>query len=90
MNLLKGRVSTDKVHKKLLLNLVPRLRTITHGNFVRVSKIQHHRRGDNAPVVTVSIAGDEKTEFKRNEKQTMINNGLVVDIKTISKKWLLE
>ena len=66
MNLLQGRVSTDKVHKKLLLNLVPRLRTITNGNFIRVSKIQRHRRGDDAPVVTVSIVGDEKSEFKRN------------------------
>lgn len=58
MNLLQGRVSTDKAHKKLLLNLIPRLRTYQSANFVRVSKIQHHRRGDNAPMVTVSIVGD--------------------------------
>lgn len=61
MNLLQGRVSTDKVHKKLLLNLIPRLRTFQGGDYVRVSKIQHHRRGDNAPLVTVSIVGDEKS-----------------------------
>mgnify|MGYP002387283122 CR=1 FL=1 len=61
VNYLQGRVSTDKVHKKLLLNLIPRLRTYQGGSLIRVSKIQHHRRGDNAPMVTVSIVGDEKT-----------------------------
>jgi len=40
---------------------VPRLRAIQGGDFVRVSKIQHRRRGDNAPMVTVSIIGDEKS-----------------------------
>ena len=66
MNLLKGRVSTDKAHKKILLNLIPRLRTIRGGNYVKVSKVFHHRRGDCAPMVTVSIVGDEKSEFKLN------------------------
>lgn len=41
-------------------------------------------------MVTVSIVGDEKSEFKKNEKQTSINNGLIVDIKNVNKKWLLE
>ncbi len=61
MNLLQGRVSTEKVHKKLLLNLIPRLRTVQGSNLVRVSSINHRRRGDNAPLVTVSIVGDEKS-----------------------------
>ena len=88
--MLRGRVSTEKVRKKLLLNLIPRLRKIKGGNFIRVSPIQSHRRGDNAPMVTVSIVGDEKSEFKKNEKQNMINNGLIIDIKNINKKLLLE
>jgi hypothetical protein len=54
-------VSTEKVRKKLLLNLVPRLRKIKGGNFIHVSPIFHRRRGDNAPMVKVSIVGDEKT-----------------------------
>lgn len=41
-------------------------------------------------MVKVSIVGDEKTEFKKNEKQNMINNGTIIDIKNINKKWLLE
>jgi ribosomal protein L17 len=61
INLLQGRVSTDKVKKKLLLNLIPRLRSVEGGDLVRVSRIFKRRRGDNAPMVKVSIVGNEKT-----------------------------
>jgi hypothetical protein len=88
--LLQGRVSTDKVEKKLLLNLIPRLRTVEGGDLVRISSIQKRRRGDNAPMVTVSIVGNEKDEFEKNEKQTKMAKGEIIDMKSLSKKWLLE
>ena len=88
--MLKGRVSTDKVEKKLLLDLIPRLRNVKGGNFVNVSKINHHRRGDNAQMVTVSIIGNEKSEFQKNERQNNLNNGKIIDMKSINKRWLLE
>ena len=57
---------------------------------VRVTPIQRRRRGDNAPMVTVSIVGNEKSEFEKNEKQTRMNKGELIDIKSLNKKWLLE
>ena len=83
-------MSTDKVEKKLLLNLIPRLRTVEGGDLVRISPIQKRRRGDNAPMVTVSIVGNEKDEFEKNEKQTKMAKGEIIDMKSLSKKWLLE
>lgn len=63
-NLLKGRVDTKEAYTKLLLEIAPRLKDIKH-NFIVVSKIFRKRRGDNAPLVTVSIKGCEKLEQRK-------------------------
>ncbi len=41
-------------------------------------------------MVTVSIVGNEKDEFEKNEKQTKMAKGEIIDMKSLSKKWLLE
>lgn len=63
-NLLRGRVTTEQVYKKLLMETVPRLENIPQ-NFVSVTKILRRRRGDNAPMVNVTIRGSEKEEVAR-------------------------
>ena len=61
MNELKGRVTTSKVQQKLLLTIVPRLKNF-NGSYINISPIFKRRRGDNSPMVTVNITGDERTE----------------------------
>ena len=54
MNLLKGRVATEQVYKKLLMETVPKLANVKQ-NYVRIEKKIRYRRGDNAPMVYVTI-----------------------------------
>lgn len=64
LNLLKGRVTTEKIYKKLTMETIPKLENVSQ-NFVNVSKITRHRRGDNAPMVFVTIRNSEKEEMVR-------------------------
>lgn len=57
--MIKGRVSTKKVMNKLIMQVAPRLRQMNQ-NYVKMTKIIRRRRGDNAPMVIVSIRGDER------------------------------
>jgi ribosomal protein L17 len=62
--LLKGRVITEQVMKKLLMETVPKLESVPQ-NYIKISKKIRHRRGDNAPMVHVTIRGSEKEEIVR-------------------------
>ena len=64
INLLKGRVTTEQVYKKLLMETIPKLEHISQ-NYVTISKSLRYRRGDNAPMVWVTIKGSEKEEMAR-------------------------
>jgi ribosomal protein L17 len=44
---------------KLIMQVAPRLRQMNQ-NYVKMTKIIRRRRGDNAPMVIVSIRGDER------------------------------
>jgi len=68
LNLLKGRVATEQVYKKLMMEIVPKLENVKQ-NYVNISKSIHYRRGDNAPMRAVTIRGTEKEEAIR--MQTM-------------------
>lgn len=59
LNLLKGRVATETIYKKLMMETVPKLDNVSQ-NFVFVEGIHRYRRGDNAPMVYVTIRNSEK------------------------------
>lgn len=64
LNLLKGRVVTEQVMKKLMMETVPKLESISQ-NFINIEKKIRRRRGDNAPMVHVTIRGSEKEDIVR-------------------------
>jgi ribosomal protein L17 len=64
LNLLKGRVVTEQVMKKLLMETIPKLESIPQ-NHITVSRKIRRRRGDNAPMVHVTIRGSEKEDIVR-------------------------
>jgi ribosomal protein L17 len=68
MNLLKGRVSTEQVYKKLLMETVPKLGNLSQ-NYVTISQSVRYRRGDNAPMVWVTVRGSEKEEMARMQTE---------------------
>ena len=87
-NLLKGRVLTDQVLKKLLMETVPKLDRIPN-NFVKIEKAIRHRRGDYAPMVYVTIRGSEKEDAIRLQlKQERESFGF--DSKEFDRKILIE
>ena len=89
MNLLKGRIHTRKAYDKLLLNLIPRIKNTTNG-FISVTKVLHRRRGDNAPMVQVSIKGNEKSEYEKARRIEAVEKGLVPNTKMMKARVLLE
>lgn len=68
LNLLKGRVHTKKAEQKLLLDLIPRIKHI-QGGFINISQLKYRRRGDNAPMVELSIKGNEKSEYEKKSRE---------------------
>lgn len=68
LNLLKGRVTTEQVYKKLLMETIPKLENVPQ-NFVTMSKITRRRRGDNAPMVYVTVKGSEKEEIAKIQEK---------------------
>lgn len=89
MNLLKGRVSTEQVYKKLLMETVPKLENISQ-NFVTIEKGVRHRRGDNAPMVHVIIKGSEKEEVGILQAKEIKDKRKDVDIKVYTRQILAE
>lgn len=57
LNLLKGRVHTEKAYTKLLVDIIPRIKHL-EGNFLNFKDLHIKRKGDNAPMVQVSIKGN--------------------------------
>jgi len=47
---LRGRIHTKKAEKKLLVDLVPRIKHI-RGGLINLKETGERRRGDNAPMV---------------------------------------
>jgi ribosomal protein L17 len=58
---LKSKVDTEKAKTKLLVDLMPRIKHIK-GGFIHLKYVEKRRRGDNAPLVHISIKGTEKHE----------------------------
>ena len=76
LNLLKGRLYTEQALKKLMVETVPKLDHIKQ-NFVKIEKRIRHRRGDNAPMVFVTVRGSEKEEaLKLQKKEAKERSGL--------------
>jgi ribosomal protein L17 len=50
--------------KKLLMETVPKLESIPQ-NYITISKKIRYRRGDNAPMVHVTIRNSEKEDIIR-------------------------
>ena len=50
LNLLRGRIHTKKAEKKLLVDLVPRIKHI-RGGLIDLKEKGERRKGDNAPLV---------------------------------------
>lgn len=67
INLLQGRVHTKKSEKKLLVDIMPRVKK-TRGGFIVVKDLNERRKGDNAPMVSIYIKGNERTEFEKKRK----------------------
>jgi ribosomal protein L17 len=59
MNLLRGRVTTEQAYKKLMMETVPKLENVPQ-NYVQIESWVKHRKGDNAPMVHVTIRNSEK------------------------------
>lgn len=57
LNLLKGRIHTKKAEKKLLVDLMPRIKQTT-GSFIQIKNLGVRRKGDNAPMSEISIVGN--------------------------------
>jgi ribosomal protein L17 len=68
INLIKGRVATEQVLKKLMMETVPKLENIPQ-YYVNISKKIRRRRGDNAPMVFVTIRNSEKEEVVKMQEK---------------------
>ena len=80
MNLLKGRISTDQVFKKLLVETVPKLDHVPQ-NYVKIERGRRYRRGDNAPMVFVTVRGSEKEEVMQMQLREAKERSRNVDVK---------
>ena len=89
MNLLKGRVSTKQVLKKLLVETVPKLDHIPQ-NYVKIEKGRRHRRGDNAPMVFVTVRGSEKEEVVQMQLREVRERSREMDRKEYNRRVLSE
>lgn len=89
LNLLKGRVHTNRAYTKLLVDIIPRIKHLK-GSLINMRDLHINRRGDNAPMVQVSIKGNEKTEFEKKRRQEAIEKGEIVDIKSYHAKILAQ
>jgi len=90
MNLLKGRIYTEQAYKKLLMETVPKLENVPQ-NYVYIErKPIRRRRGDNAPMVHVTIKNSEKEEaakmLAREEREKRTDK----DIKAFGRQVLAE
>ena len=63
---------------------MPRLRHL-QGGFVSVSRVLHRRRGDNTPMVRVSIKGNAREEYQKAMRTESKKSG-VPNMKSFSAK----
>lgn len=89
LNLIKGRVATEKVLKKLMMETVPKLDNVSQ-NFVVVGDIHRYRKGDNAPMVYVTIRNSEKAEAVKLQKKEEKEKALAKtrDVKAFHREML--
>lgn len=85
INLLKGRVITEQVMKKLLMETVPKLESIPQ-NYVKIERKIRHRRGDNAPMVFVTVRNSEKEEVVRMQAKEEKDRSKEVDSKNYCRR----
>jgi ribosomal protein L17 len=67
---LKGRVATEQVLKKLLMETVPKLENVPQ-NYIVISKKIRYRRGDNSQMVTVTVRNSEKEEVSKMQAKEL-------------------
>jgi hypothetical protein len=87
MNLLRGRLYGEQALKKLLMETVPKLENVPQ-NYVSISRNIRYRRGDNAPMVYVTIKKSEKEEVARMQEKEAKEKLNLVDTKVFSRKIL--
>jgi muconolactone delta-isomerase len=76
---------TEQVMKKLLMETVPKLENIPQ-NYITISKKIRYRRGDNAPMVHVTIKGSEKEEIVRMQAKEEKERSKEVDSKGFCRR----
>lgn len=67
---MKGRVATEQVLKKLLMETVPKLENVPQ-NYIVISKKIRYRRGDNSQMVTVTVRNSEKEEVSKMQAKEL-------------------
>ena len=85
MNLIKGRVATQEAKEKLLKEIVPKVESIPQ-NYIKIEKNIRNRRGDDAPMVHVTIRNSEKEEIVRMQKKDAQDKEGMVDSKSFCRR----
>ena len=72
-----------------MLDLIPRIKNI-RGGFMQISQLKYRRKGDDAPMVELSIKGNEKNEYEKKRKEEAMEKGRIPNLKAFSARTLLE